>query len=113
VTDTDHDDAVEVADVAVDVSAIRRVRGRGSIRFEAVARVDIAGVVVEIFGVTLRAEANNRLGCYLPHYRRSDGVWRPAIGLPPVVERAVARAALEQAGGVVISEPVERRDGNG
>ena len=110
IADAQQDDEVELTDISVDVSAIRRVRGRGNIRFEAAARIDIGGVVVEILGVTLRAETNSHLGCYLPHYRCSNGTWTPAIRLPAVVERAVARAALEQAGGIIIAEPVREHD---
>ena len=110
ISDAQHADNVEIADIAVDVSRLQRVRGRGNIRFEATARVDVAGILIEIFGLTLRTEPNNRLGCYLPSYRCGDGVWRPAVGLPPVVERAVAQAALEQAGGIIIAEPVRERD---
>lgn len=100
-------EATETSAVQVFVSELRPVRGRGNIRFELTAAVEICGVEVILHNLTLRAEPHGRLGCYLPQCRRGDGVWHRAISLPAAVERAIAAAALEQAGGMVVASPIE------
>jgi len=109
-SDAQHADDTEVADVAVHVSDIKPVRGRGNIAYECVALVEIGGLPIQINGVTLRNDRPRELATYLPHYRSGDGLWRPALSLPRVVEQAIARAALEQAGGVIVTTPIGERD---
>jgi len=109
----DADDA-EVADVVVRVSDIRPVRGRGIITHECAALVEIAGIPVTIFGVTLRNDRPREVGVYLPQHRDASGVWRSSIEFPAAVERALAIAALEQVQGVVvISTPIKERARHG
>jgi len=109
-TDAQREDDAETAEVQVFVSDIKPVRGRGNIIYECVALVEVGGLPIQINGVTLRNDRPRELATYLPHYRSGDGVWRPALSLPRVVERAIARAALEQVrGAAIFTTPVEER----
>jgi len=85
-----HDDDAEIAEIAVHVSGIRRVRGRGNVVYEADAEIDINGIVVKLWNVTVRDEPHNRRGAYLPQSRDQNGVRRPAVAFPAAVERAIA-----------------------
>jgi len=111
IADAQRDDDTEVADVVVRVSDIKPVRGRGNIAFECAALVEIAGIPIRIFGVTLRNDRPREVGAYLPQHRGADGVWRPSIEFPVGVERALAESALQQIrGSTIITTPLKERD---
>jgi hypothetical protein len=95
ISDAPHTDDVEVADVQAYVSDIRPVRGRGNITHQCTALIEIAGIPIAVHGITLRNDRPHEVGVYLPQHRDSDGVWRPSIEFPTVIEHALATAALE------------------
>jgi len=111
-TDVQHADDAETAEVQVFVSDIRPVRGRGIITHECTALIEIGGIPITIHGITLRNDRPREVGVYLPQHRGADGVWRPSIEFPAVVERALAESALQQIrGSTIIATPLKERDG--
>lgn len=88
--------ADETALVACRVHDITRVT-HGHLLALASAEIDIDGVGFRLDGiqvVTARARGFPTVQVKLPTYRGADGLWHPAITLPPELERPLGDAVL-------------------
>ncbi|MBX9635023.1 MAG: hypothetical protein K2X44_08585 [Magnetospirillum sp.] len=87
----------DVALVACHIHDITRVANHAHLLALASANMEIDGVSFRLDGiqvVTARARGFPTVQVKLPTYRGADGVWRPAIVLPPELERPLGDAVL-------------------
>ncbi|HLO77974.1 MAG TPA: hypothetical protein VK196_16085 [Magnetospirillum sp.] len=61
------------------------------------AEIEVGGIAFRLDGIQVvagRARGFATVQVKLPTYRASDGAWRPAVSLPPELERPLGDAVL-------------------
>jgi hypothetical protein len=61
------------------------------------AEIEVGGIAFRVDGIQVVAGRNRgfpTVQVKLPTYRGSDGAWRPAVTLPPELERPLGNAVL-------------------
>lgn len=88
--------APEVALVTCRVDNVTRV-AHSHLLALASAEIEVAGIAFRLDGIQVvagKARGFPTLQVKLPAYRGCDGMWRPALALPPELERPLGDAVL-------------------
>lgn len=86
----------DVALVTCRVDEVRRV-SHAHLLALASAEIEVGGVSFRLDGIQVvaaRARGFATVQVKLPTYRGTDGVWRPAVALPPELERPLGEAVI-------------------
>ena len=75
---------LDSASVAITVSPLVPVSGKGDIKYTASVRLSINDVEIELAGWTLRQDKAGKMRCFRPAYRDfRTGEWQSCVTLPP------------------------------
>jgi hypothetical protein len=86
----------DVALVTCRVDSVTRVTHPHLLALAA-AEIEVAGIAFRVDGIQIvsgRGRGFATVQVKLPTYRGADGVWRPALTLPPELERPLGNAVL-------------------
>ena len=105
----------DTAPVAITVSPLVPVSGKGDVKFLASVTLDIGGVVLVLDGWTLRQDKAGAMRPYLPAYRDPrTGAWAACVELPEDLARGPAargrRGAAGPGAGRPRADPAAGRD---
>lgn len=92
----------EIVTVEFEILNAERLSGAGRVLAVASVRLDIAGVEIELHGLTVRRQDGGGYGMHLPAWRHpTTGKWLAAAVLPSELATAIGEAVfavLEQEG---------------
>lgn len=95
-SDIEDADVTELADVALNVSALRPVHGRGNVRYALDVELEIPGVSIALLNCSLREDPPGQLKFAVPATRCfRTGETRPAVALSKKLLAYVGEMALD------------------
>jgi stage V sporulation protein G len=84
---------LDTALARIAVLSVASVSGAGRLLALASVELDVDGVAIVLHGVQVRADGE-KTEIALPHYRNSQGAWKPAVTLPTEVRGPMGEAVI-------------------